>query len=295
LALGPDGNLWYTRPASQRIGRCSPDGEILEFPLGDDAIPMELTAADDGTLLFTLLGRNRIGSIRACARPGTQAPAPGDGKASVPAGAPSRTEPKSRQTKRQRLKLRKQRLEQDPTLASLPRDPEPATPSRPTDRTGAPEAGRQAGGAGPAASGAAPKRAVPEPESKSTAAWDPADELYDRGVTLPEGSARHILDAHFGSGQDGKSVFRAEHGGVEGLEALLARGLAAAGGPGQTFDRNGRRYTYCRMDGDVGHVWTGKHWEAVNRFVIVSVDRWNRAEGFTEHVVLSAYPCTRDY
>src|SRR5439155_25862858 len=32
IAAGPDGNLWFTEPAPNRIGRITPAGVVTEFP-----------------------------------------------------------------------------------------------------------------------------------------------------------------------------------------------------------------------------------------------------------------------
>jgi hypothetical protein len=311
LALGPDGNMWFTAPSTQRIGCCAPDGMIREHGLKSDELPLEIVPAEDGTLLFTLAGLNRIGSIRAAPRPAPAGATDGSAEpkatpAAVPAGAGAAPPAQTRASKRERLKLRQQQAEQDRTLASQPlpeEAPGRAAPWVPMDLNeltarlaGKPAARDQpspgrAGAPQPCPpSAAAPARL----ESKQDAAWDPADDLYDRHVTLPKGRLEHILRDHFGSGADGRSLFRREHQGPGPLEALLARGLAAAGGLGQSFDRRGRRYTYCPMPA-VGDTWTGSHWEETDCFVIITVDHWNRAEGITEHVVLSAYPCARDY
>jgi hypothetical protein len=305
LAQGPDGNLWFTAPSSQRIGCCTPDGTIREHKLKSDELPLEIVPAEDGTLLFTLAGRNRIGSIRAAPRPALAGATAGSAESkATPAAAGAAPPGKTRPSKRERLKLRQQQAERDRTLASQPlpeAEPAGAAPWVPKDlnELTARLAGKPAAQARPRPGRAAPPRpgpvsAAPLLESKHDPAWDPADYLYDRHVTLPKGRLEHILLDHFGSGADGRSLFRREHEGPGQLEALLARGLAAAGGLGQSFDRRGRRYTYCPMPA-VGDTWTGSHWEETDCFVIITVDHWNRAEGITEHVVLSAYPCARDY
>jgi hypothetical protein len=63
LALGPDGNIWYTDRGAGRIGRMDRDGMVTEFALGAGYRPEEIIKSHDGRMLFTLAGKNRIGSI----------------------------------------------------------------------------------------------------------------------------------------------------------------------------------------------------------------------------------------
>jgi streptogramin lyase len=62
IATGPDGALWFTEEAGQKIGRISPAGAITEYPLpppsGD---PIPITAGPDGALWFA--DDTDIGSI----------------------------------------------------------------------------------------------------------------------------------------------------------------------------------------------------------------------------------------
>ena len=64
MALGPDGSLWFTELAGNRIGRITPEGHITEFPLPtSNSQPFGITAGPDDTLWFTETGGNRIGRI----------------------------------------------------------------------------------------------------------------------------------------------------------------------------------------------------------------------------------------
>jgi virginiamycin B lyase len=45
VAVGPDGNLWYTKGAA--LGRVADDGTITEFPLAANARAVGLTAGSD--------------------------------------------------------------------------------------------------------------------------------------------------------------------------------------------------------------------------------------------------------
>jgi streptogramin lyase len=62
IAAGPDGNLWFTEPEGNRIGRITPAGVVTEFSTGITASPGAITAGPDGNLWFTE-GAGRIGRI----------------------------------------------------------------------------------------------------------------------------------------------------------------------------------------------------------------------------------------
>jgi virginiamycin B lyase len=62
ISTGPDGNLWFTEYAGNKIGRITPSGQITEFPLPTpNNGPFGITDGPDGNLWFTeqahMLGR----------------------------------------------------------------------------------------------------------------------------------------------------------------------------------------------------------------------------------------------
>lgn len=62
ITAGPDGNLWFTETAGNKIGRITPDGAITEFPLtGSASYPSSITTGSDGNLWFA--GGRGIGRI----------------------------------------------------------------------------------------------------------------------------------------------------------------------------------------------------------------------------------------
>jgi virginiamycin B lyase len=66
IALGPDGNLWFTESAAPgRIGRITPAGQITEFTPGltANSQPAGITAGPDGAMWFTERTGGRIGRI----------------------------------------------------------------------------------------------------------------------------------------------------------------------------------------------------------------------------------------
>jgi streptogramin lyase len=64
IAAGPDGNLWFTEPTGNLIGRISPDGKnVTLYPIPSYAGPEGITAGPDGNLWFTENLANRVGRI----------------------------------------------------------------------------------------------------------------------------------------------------------------------------------------------------------------------------------------
>ncbi len=64
LATGPDGTVWFTDPASNAVGRLTPDGQIVGVQLphaGSD--PYDVAVGPDGIVWFTEAGGNRIGKL----------------------------------------------------------------------------------------------------------------------------------------------------------------------------------------------------------------------------------------
>ncbi len=62
---GPDGNLWFTEAAGNRIGRITPEGAVTEFSDGirPESGLYDITAGPDGNLWFTEFDAYRIGRI----------------------------------------------------------------------------------------------------------------------------------------------------------------------------------------------------------------------------------------
>src|SRR4029450_11320803 len=65
IIAGPDGNLWFTEPGINKIGRITPLGVVTEFSTGitPGAAPIGITAGSDGNLWFTELFGDQIGRI----------------------------------------------------------------------------------------------------------------------------------------------------------------------------------------------------------------------------------------
>ena len=64
ITVGPDGNIWFTEYAANKIGRITPAGVITEFPIPTaNSGPWGIAAGPDGNLWFTeRLGHN-VGRI----------------------------------------------------------------------------------------------------------------------------------------------------------------------------------------------------------------------------------------
>jgi virginiamycin B lyase len=65
IAAGRDGNLWFTEPGTDRIGRITPAGVITEFSTGitPESDPTAITAGSDGNIWFTENSAGQIGRI----------------------------------------------------------------------------------------------------------------------------------------------------------------------------------------------------------------------------------------
>jgi streptogramin lyase len=65
ITAGPDGDLWFTLPGANAIGRITPTGQVSSFTAGiqTGAQPWGITAGPDGNLWFTERGTGAIGRI----------------------------------------------------------------------------------------------------------------------------------------------------------------------------------------------------------------------------------------
>ncbi|MEO6812040.1 MAG: Ig-like domain-containing protein, partial [Isosphaeraceae bacterium] len=63
ITPGPDGNLWFTEPGLDKIGRMDPAGGLTEFSLLPGSQPTSITAGPDGNLWYTATGTDKIGMI----------------------------------------------------------------------------------------------------------------------------------------------------------------------------------------------------------------------------------------
>jgi streptogramin lyase len=71
LALGPDGNVWFTLGVPAAIGRITPGGAVTVFPTPTAAsLPFGLAAGPDGQIWFAERNGDKIGSIPTTATSG---------------------------------------------------------------------------------------------------------------------------------------------------------------------------------------------------------------------------------
>jgi len=61
ITPGPDGNMWFTNPTGDTIGRITPKGVVTEFQLAKNTFPQTITAGADGNLWFTMRQQDKIG------------------------------------------------------------------------------------------------------------------------------------------------------------------------------------------------------------------------------------------
>ena len=81
ITHGPDGNIWFTNPGANQIGRMTPAGRFAGFPIPTaNSSPIDITTGPDGALWFTEYA-GKIGRITTSGRitefpvPSAQAPA----------------------------------------------------------------------------------------------------------------------------------------------------------------------------------------------------------------------------
>ncbi len=64
ITAGPDGNVWFTEPNINAIGRVTPVGAVTQFLIPNpDSRPDYITAGADGDVWFSEAGSDRIGRI----------------------------------------------------------------------------------------------------------------------------------------------------------------------------------------------------------------------------------------
>jgi virginiamycin B lyase len=63
ITNGPDGNLWFTMPNEDRIGKSTVGGEITEYATSPGSQPSIITAGPDGNLWFTMQQGQKFGKI----------------------------------------------------------------------------------------------------------------------------------------------------------------------------------------------------------------------------------------
>jgi streptogramin lyase len=64
ITPGPDGNMWFTEPFGNKIGKITLAGAITEYPIPTaNSYPFGIVAAQDGALWFTEANSSKIGRV----------------------------------------------------------------------------------------------------------------------------------------------------------------------------------------------------------------------------------------
>jgi virginiamycin B lyase len=63
ITVGPDGNLWFTESNSDKIGRITTGGVMVEFGLPTGSRPQQIVTGPDGDLWFTEPASNQLGQM----------------------------------------------------------------------------------------------------------------------------------------------------------------------------------------------------------------------------------------
>ena len=64
IAVGPDGNLWFTDTGTRSVGRITPAGAVTELVVTDSYGQLGgITAGADGNIWFVDTGKNVIGRL----------------------------------------------------------------------------------------------------------------------------------------------------------------------------------------------------------------------------------------
>lgn len=63
ITAGPDGALWFTLASDKKIGRITPNGGVIEYPVQVSSAPLDISPGPDGALWFTESGRRNDGDL----------------------------------------------------------------------------------------------------------------------------------------------------------------------------------------------------------------------------------------
>lgn len=316
IALGPDGNMWATTASG--IVRIKPNGEMTPpYRLPRDMTAVDIWPSKDGRMFFSLANQAGIGAITAVPQsrvpaPGSSAPRTGEeSKApmtSVP--APRKALPKLSRADRYKRQdewnrkadeiyeariaqerldgltgqnLLGEHLQGEGTAPAEDKDDSVSGPSNPRGEMKAPLA-----------------PTTPEAEAGPT----PADRLNDLRVFLRPRALEHIYAAHGPWKNMAKSQFAECHDSPEAIERLIATGMENAGVIGSVIDAYGRQYTLCRSEETLWYHERGfsrggrsfpDRFHPTHLFVVVTMEYGNGVEDEPDHVVLTAYPVSRNW
>jgi hypothetical protein len=166
----------------------------------------------------------------------------------------------------------------------------------------APTEGKDAGVRPPRGSGDE-RKTPPKPLAPSSGPT-PSDRLNAMGVYLPAQALEHVFHAHGPWKNMEKSQFAECHDSPEAIEQLIATGMETAGAIGCVVDGYGRQYTLCRSAETLWYRERGFHrggrsypdrFHATHLFVVVTLECHNGPEDDPDHVVLTAFPVSRNW
>jgi hypothetical protein len=294
IALGPDGNMWTTFEKSKEIVRMTPDFAITSYPVPGNLTPLDISSSGDGRMFFRVAENHRLYAIKVFPAKEEKA-ATAEGKDEAPAAAAAGAGPRARVVRRKPSREeRHRRLDKSIRLAEaryqarLKWESDGAGPLKPMVGE-APSAAGAAGAPEPAM-----EAAVPVPV---TAGLRPHERLQEIGFFLGRAASEHIFNCHAYGKMAGKSQFNAAYGTREALDEIIAKGIEEAGPRGWgaiMTDSYGRYYTLCQRRGTDWYR-TGAGWEATDLFVVVTDRYYNEAVGDYDHVVITAYPVSKDW
>ncbi|GEM_PF-2339983 len=292
IAPGPDGCMWFTDTAGERIGRIASGGPITWFPLPKGSRPLDIVPANDGRMLFTLEGRNAIGSIRAALHAATTlAPGPVDPMA--------REAAESNHDERKAPALPKSVETSSSSSTSSSSWEVPTYRPRPVQAAKSPSREERhalhqrrveaAEKALAARLSLEPKEApAPGPATPPSHELDGLlDQLETQDVLLTPGAVRHSLARH-GGASDANGRWAAKWRDPQALAALVARGLLASGAIARVTASDGGFQTACESPEAVGTYRDRFGVHPTRWFRVITERHW--VEGQELQIVMTAYP-----
>jgi hypothetical protein len=314
VAVGPGGDIWFTQRSVGRLGRLTPHGDIVEYPLPSGYRAEEIVAGHDGRMYFTIKGKPVIGAVVAQplvraegaaprSEPSTESKAGAAGAGSGWEVAPYKPKPvRSKALTRaermaryeeclKRAEERYQALQEEYERAAQIEALRVKTYRKAKSHAGGDAKERKAQGKGDSFSW------VPAP-SPAGVAFSPAgkdaaegasglsveEHLAEMNVFIGSKALNHILTRH-GEGGETESQFAREYKSREGMRGLIAQGLKTCGTLGMELSSSvtGRIVTRCEVKG-AGFIGN----EATSHFLVVSARYFNGEE--YEYDVITAYP-----
>lgn len=310
IALGPDGNMWVT--VASGIIRIKPDGAMTPpYRLPQGMTALDIWPSDDGRMFFSLTDKAGIGAITALpqSRMSRSVSAPlahEESKAprtSVYVPRPPRPR-LSRSDRHKRLDEWQRKADEifEARMAQERLDglaDQSLLGEQGQGRMTEPEEGKEA-----------PPRGMETPKGESKAPVvvepgpSPSERLNDLRVYLRPRALEHIHATHGPWKNMEKSQFAECHGSPEAIERLIAQGMEDSGAIGSVVDAYGRQYTLCRSEETLWYRERGfsrggrsfpARYHATHLFVVVTIAYDNGVEDDADHVVLTAFPVSRNW